>query len=158
MQSRDGDIRLCSLPVEAVSKYFGKNSAIEKDCEVLEITARLSTSGEKSTKIRLSCNDGKYCEFGYDAVTKKLFIDRTMAWSDIPSSNVQTVEIGEAEDILEILVIADRSSIEIFAAGGAYVLTDLILLPGTTRRVTFEEGTGFQPPLRLETRTLVTPS
>jgi levanase/fructan beta-fructosidase len=40
--------------------------------------------------------------------------------------------------------------VEIFAAGGTYVLTDLIFLTGANRSVTFEIADGCQAPRLLE--------
>jgi sucrose-6-phosphate hydrolase SacC (GH32 family) len=124
---------------------------------MLEIKASISTSEGASTKIRVAGDDGDFFEFGYDAKSNSLFVDRSMAWNEIPSSHIHSTPVSKSEKILELQVIVDRGSVELFAAGGRYVITDLIFLPGANKRVTFEINEGCQPPRSMSVRHLAPP-
>ncbi|MSV66423.1 MAG: hypothetical protein F2855_04480, partial [Actinobacteria bacterium] len=81
-------------------------------------------------------------------------VDRTKAWNEIPSSYIQSAPVTGEEKILEIRAIVDRSSVEVFAAGGTYVVTDLLFLAGATRSVTFEIAEGCQAPRSMAVRAI----
>jgi sucrose-6-phosphate hydrolase SacC (GH32 family) len=55
---------------------------------------------------------------------KKLFVDISNAWNEIDAPTIQKIEIGEVA--IDIRVIVDRGSIEVFAAGGAISITNLV--------------------------------
>jgi len=152
--SKDGKLSLAANPVVELNGYVGEKLSAGTGAELLEIKTSASTTEGLSTKIRISGENGSYFEFGYDAKSKSLFVDRAKAWNEIPSSHLHTVRINGAEKILEIHAIVDRASVEVFAAGGIYVITDLLFLVGANRRVTFEIAEGCQAPRSLAARAI----
>jgi levanase/fructan beta-fructosidase len=58
------------------------------------------------------------------------------------------------EKIIDICAVVDRASVEIFAAGGTLVVTDLLFLTATNRSVTFEIAEGCQPPRSIAVRSI----
>ena len=154
LTSEAGALSLAANPVVELNNYLSEKLSSGQSAEVLEIRASLSTAGGNATKIRVTGENGKFFEFGYDAKNKSLFIDRAHAWNEIESTHLHSAPIiGDAE-ILDITAIVDRTSVEIFAAGGTYVLTDLISLPGANRGVTFEIADGCQAPRSLQARAI----
>ena len=154
LTSEAGALSLAANPVVELNNYLSEKLSSGQSAEVLEIKASLSTAGGNATKIRVTGESGRFFEFGYDAKNKSLFIDRAHAWNEIESTHLHSAPIiGDAE-ILDITAIVDRTSVELFAAGGKYVLTDLISLPGANRGVTFEIADGCQAPRSLEARAI----
>jgi sucrose-6-phosphate hydrolase SacC (GH32 family) len=56
----------------------------------------------------------------------KIYVDTTHAWDEIPAPLVQEIPAPKTE--VDFRVIADRGSIEVFAAGGTVVITNLVLV------------------------------
>ena len=152
--SKDGKLSLIANPVIELENYLEEKLSAGNGAELLEIKTSVSTGDGKSTKIRVTGDNDNFFEFGFDAKNKSLFIDRSSAWNEIPSSNIHFTLITGDEKILDIRAIVDRASVEIFANGGTYVLTDLIFLPGVNRGVTFEIADGCQAPRSLEVRAI----
>ena len=155
LNSKEGALSLAANPVFELNSYLGEKLTSGRGAELLEIKTSVSTVGGNSTKIRVTGDNGKFFEFGYDAKNKSLFIDRTHAWNEIESSYLHSAPITSDEAILDVTAIVDRTSVEIFALGGTYVLTDLIFLPGVNRGVSFEIADGCQAPRSLEARAIV---
>ena len=154
LTSEAGALSLAANPVVELNNYLSEKLSSGQSAEVLEIKASLSTAGGNATKIRVIGENGKFFEFGYDAKNKSLFIDRAHAWNEIESTHLHSAPIISDAEILDITAIVDRTSVEIFAAGGKYVLTDLISLPGANRGVIFEIADGCQAPRSLQARAI----
>lgn len=152
--SKEGKVLLASNPVAELEIYVGEKLSAGTGAELLEIKTSVSVGDGLSTKIRVTGDNGAFFEFGYDAKSKSLFVDRTKAWNEIPSSHIHGSQISKDEKIIDICVIVDRSSVELFAAGGTYAITDLIFLPGANRSVTFEIAEGCQAPRTLAVRAI----
>ena len=152
--SKEGKVLLAANPVAELENYLGEKISAGTGAELLEIKTVASIGEGLSTKIRVSGDNGSYFEFGYDAKSKSLFVDRTKAWNDIPSSHIHGSPIASDEKTLEICAIIDRSSVEIFAAGGTLVVTDLLFLTGANRTVTFEIAEVCQAPRSLAVRAI----
>ena len=150
--SNEENILLASNPVKELDAYICDKLLTNTGSELLEIKTEISTADGLSTRIRVTGDSGNYFEFGYDAKTRSLFVDRTNAWIQIRSTHIHGALLKSNEEILDIRAIVDRSSVELFAAGGTYVVTDLLFLSGANRRVTFELAEDFQPPRSLSTR------
>jgi len=157
LTSDEGKLSLCVNPVVEIRNYLGEKISAGEGAELLEIKASISISESNSTKIRVAGDDGKYCEFGYDAQSNSLFVDRSKAWNEISSSHIHSTQISKNEKIFELQAIVESSSVEIFAAGGKYVITDLLFLPGSAKRVSFEINEGCQPPRSLAVHSLKPP-
>ena len=152
--SKEGKVLLASNPVAELESHVGEKLSAGSGAELLEIKTSISVGDGVSTKIRVTGDKDAFFEFGYDAKSRSLFVDRTKAWNDIPSNHIHGPQISGEEKILDISVIVDRSSVELFAAGGRYAITDLILLPGANRNVTFEIADGCQAPRSLAVRSI----
>jgi len=154
LTSKDEKFYLAATPVPELNQYLSEKVTAGNKAEILEIEATISTTGGQSTKFRVTGESGSYFEFGYDSINKSVFVDRTKAWNEIPSSHIHSSPINHEDEILDIRAIVDRSSVEIFAAGGTCVITDLIFLPGLNRVVTFEIADGCQAPRSLAVQAL----
>lgn len=152
--SKEGKVLLAANPVAELESYLGEKLSAGNGAELLEIKTVASVVDGLSTKIRVSGDKGSYFEFGFDAKSKSVFVDRTNAWNEIPSSHIHGAPIASDEKTLDICAIVDRSSIEIFAAGGTLAVTDLLFLDGANRTVTFEIAEGCQAPRSLAVRAI----
>jgi levanase/fructan beta-fructosidase len=152
--NKSGKLLLATNPVAELENYLGEKLSAGTGAELLEIKSVASVVDGLSTKIRVSGDNGSYFEFGYDAKSKSVFVDRTNAWNEFPSSHIHSAPIASDEKTLDICAIVDRSSVEIFAAGGTLVVTDLLFLDGANRTVTFEIAAGCQAPRSLAVRAI----
>ena len=74
--------------------------------------------------IRICENNERYVEIGVR--NQKLYVDTSRAWGDLDAPTLQEIAIKKGE--IDIRVIVDRGSVEVFAVGGAIVLTNLVFL------------------------------
>ena len=74
--------------------------------------------------IRICENNERYVEIGVR--NQKLYVDTSRAWGDLAAPTLQEIAIEKGE--IDIRVIVDRGSVEVFAVGGAIVLTNLVFL------------------------------
>jgi sucrose-6-phosphate hydrolase SacC (GH32 family) len=93
--------------------------------------------------IRIHENSERYIEVGVR--NDKIYVDTTHAWNEIPAPLVQEVPALEPET--DFRVIVDRGSIEVFAASGKVVITNLVLVDTTLHYV---ETVGEVKELRLQ--------
>ena len=155
LETRGTNFQLCARPVAELSNYLGEIVSPNNSGVLMEITAHVSIKERVSTKIRVSANSERFLDFGFDAATNSVFIDRSNAWCKIPSENIQRVAICGSEEVLDIRAVIDCSSIEIFAGNGAYVLTGLIFLPTSGRQIRVGSSMDRQPACSIEVRTLI---
>lgn len=80
------------------------------------------TTEEGSVKI--AENENRYVEIGVR--DNKLFVDTSHAWNDLEAPTLQEIPVGDRE--VDIRVIIDRGSIEVFADQGAISVTNLIFV------------------------------
>jgi fructan beta-fructosidase len=88
------------------------------------------TTSNGSVKIYESAD--RYVEIGVR--NKKLFVDTTNAWNELEAPTLQEIPIGNRE--IDIRVIIDRGSLEVFADAGAISVTNLVFVETALR--TFE--------------------
>ena len=74
--------------------------------------------------IRICESDQRYVEIGVR--NQKLYVDTSRAWCNLDAPTLQEIPIAEGE--IDIRVIVDRGSIELFAAGGSIALTNLVFV------------------------------
>ena len=74
--------------------------------------------------IRICENNERYVEIGVR--NQKLYVDTSHAWGDLAAPTLQEIAIEKGE--IDIRVIVDRGSVEVFAVGGAIVLTNLVFV------------------------------
>ena len=152
--SKDGKISLAANPVAELDNYLGEKLTAGNKAEQLQIAATISTSEGLSTKFRVTADAGSYFEFGYDAKSKSIFVDRSNAWNEIPSTHIHSARLTGDEKTFDICAIVGSASVEIFAVGGTLVITDLLFLSGVSRSVSFEIAEGCQPPRSIAVRAI----
>jgi len=152
--SKAGNLLLAANPVAEFNNYLGEKISAGTNAELLEIKASILIGDGLSTKIRVTGDDGKFFEFGYDTKNKTLFVDRSHAWNEIESTHIHGAPIIGDGEMLDMTAIIDRTSVEIFAAGGTHVVTDLLFLAGANRSLTFEIPEGSQVPRSLEAKAI----
>jgi sucrose-6-phosphate hydrolase SacC (GH32 family) len=76
--------------------------------------------------IRILENSERYVEIGVR--DQKLYVDTSHAWCDLDAPTLQEIAVPAGE--IDIRVIVDRGSVEVFADGGALCLTNLIFVEG----------------------------
>jgi sucrose-6-phosphate hydrolase SacC (GH32 family) len=86
--------------------------------------------------IRICESNQRYVEIGVR--NQKLYVDTSNAWCDLEAPTLQEISIAEGE--VDIRVIVDRGSIEVFAAGGSIVLTNLVFVETALTSVRPLEG------------------
>ena len=74
--------------------------------------------------IRICENNERYVEIGVR--NQKLYLDTSRAWCNLDVPTLQEIAIEKGE--IDIRVIVDRGSVEVFAVGGAIVLTNLVFV------------------------------
>jgi levanase/fructan beta-fructosidase len=152
--SKDGKYSLAANSVSELDSYLGEKISAGSRAELLQINTSISTREGLSTKLRVTGDSGSYFEFGYDAKSKSIFVDRSNAWNEIPSSHIHSAPVRSDEKIIDICAVVDRASVEIFAASGTLVVTDLLFLTGANRSVTFEIAEGCQAPRSIAVRSI----
>ena len=93
--------------------------------------------------IRIHETPGRYAEIGVR--NGNIYVDTTHAWNEIEAPLVQEVPALQQET--DFRVIVDRGSIEVFAAGGTVVLTNLVLVETT---LSYVETSGEVQELKLQ--------
>jgi levanase/fructan beta-fructosidase len=73
----------------------------------------------------------RYVEVGVR--DKNLFVDTTNAWNELEAPTLQEIHIGDRE--IDIRVIIDRGSLEVFADAGAISVTNLVFVETALRTV-----------------------
>ena len=152
--TKNGKTLLAANPVAELDNYLGEKLSAGEKSEQLQIKATISTSEGLSTKFRVTADAGSYFEFGYDAKSKSIFVDRSNAWNEIPSTHIHSARLAGDEKTFDICAIVGSASVEIFAAGGSLVITDLLFLSGVSRSVSFEIAEGCQPPRSIAVRAI----
>jgi fructan beta-fructosidase len=134
----NGIYSLRSNPVRELENYAFDSKPIHmvpsKDWTVImdgHSTAHLSLSFQKPVKgklvIRFSNSKGEYSDVGFDAGSKKYFIDRSRSGitdfnPDFTGNHVANNNYDHSN--LDIEIYLDHSSIELFADGGRCVMTE----------------------------------
>lgn len=86
--------------------------------------------------IKISENENRYVEIGVQNQT--LFVDTSNAWNELEAPTRQEITIGDRA--LDIRVIVDRGSIELFADGGAISVTNLVFVDTHLNAIETGEG------------------
>lgn len=110
---------------------------------VVEISAVLKPNATSEVGLSLNYGENAVVIVGYEAATGTVFVDRNDAGpvfdQFFPGRHAAPVELIDGK--IELRIFLDRSSIEVFAAGGQRVITDL-LFPGSalTTVAAYAEG------------------
>ena len=81
--------------------------------------------------IRICESEERYVEIGVR--NRKLYVDTSHAWCDLEAPTLQEIPVAAGD--IDIRAIVDRGSVEVFAAGGKVVLTNLVFLETALTKV-----------------------
>ncbi len=144
LQKVNDTYRIFSQPVSELSKYF-EQSYEEEELKVQGLTkllpesANLSTSvisfqvpqvQDKSLQFFLSNTEGDTLKFGFDHMKKEFFLDRSKSgltdFSEHFGDKQSLAPRTSASTDLEVKVVIDKMSIEIFFDKGETVMTEIV--------------------------------
>jgi sucrose-6-phosphate hydrolase SacC (GH32 family) len=113
--------------------------------DALEIRAVLDVRQARRAgiRVRVSPDRQEATEIAYDAERQALSIDRgrSGAFFSERFSGLQSSSLPLEDGLLDLLILVDRSSVEVFAAGGRVVMTDLVFPDPQSRGIgLFAEG------------------
>ncbi len=72
---------------------------------------------------------GQHARVGYDAITHELYVERDAVEFSIEFGGRHSRTVALENGILELRIFIDACSVEVFAAAGACVITDLLMRP-----------------------------
>jgi sucrose-6-phosphate hydrolase SacC (GH32 family) len=148
-------LRLVQEPIEEIQRlrgghfaWRGQNAAelnlalkekVRWSSFELRSTALPGAAGEVAW--RLVAGDGKYTTVGY--ANGELFVDRTQSGvtefsKDFPARTSARLAIGTSP--LELTILVDRSTVEVFAQGGKVAMTNLVYPPAGAQGMEFSAG------------------
>ena len=121
-----GDVALTSDPVD-LARFDGREAG-------LDLTATLTPATSGQTRLILTWTSGDCLSLGYDAAAGAVFVDRSASglMSDDPRFTGRRLAPWplSAGQSLDVRVLLDRASIELFVDGGAVVFTEQIFPRG----------------------------
>jgi sucrose-6-phosphate hydrolase SacC (GH32 family) len=160
LRTTDDGLRLIQLPSDAIAKLhtppFTRLIGTEKEVnkrlarrnrgdKMVDLTSTLTLGGAKEAGLRLLSGDGAYTLVGYDRERRELFVDRTNSGEigfspDFPARVSAPLTLSNPAQ-LQIRILVDRSSIEVFAEHGRLVMTELVFPKQNGRRIAvYSEG------------------
>ena len=129
-QTSDG-IRLYQMPIRELDTLLGQKEA-KPQTHSFRILAKLPPINADDSGWRILAGAGHYTTVGYIRSREVLYVDRTHSGLDRFSSDFPArieAPLQAQGNTLDVQVLVDRSSIEVFAAGGAVASTNLIFPP-----------------------------
>lgn len=140
----DDTYRIFSLPVKELDKYkeniFQKTELLisnsaeiasekEKDLSRAEIIFEIPNLNETNYEFSLSNSEGENLKFGYNHSKKQFYINRKESGiTDFNDEFAGTISYGprtSTSDTLSVLMILDRTSIELFYDNGETLMTEI---------------------------------
>jgi len=117
-------------------KSFSKKSIKVKGTQTVEgiagreldITMTIVPNKNGKSGINVLSGKKEFTQVGYDANSGEIFLNRGTSSSSIAIVELlgtQKVFIGKQKEVT-FRVVVDRSSVEVFAANGKYVITDIV--------------------------------
>lgn len=152
----DGGVVLVQQPVEelagvranprAWSGPLTEGGGAEFRGSAVDVVARFRLGAASAVGLDVFAGPGGRTRIGCDVAAGELFVDRSGSGSAQVSAEFparHSTPLAVDGDAVELRIIADRSCVEVFAAGGRAVLTDLVFPDvGSDRISAFAEGTG----------------
>lgn len=142
VKDEDGFIYLSQQPIAELSKLRDECLVNLRDIligsektnlsvasgDLLEIIAELEleTAEKFGIKVRKSEQKSQETIVGYDAIQKKIFIDRTRSGDLVEEPVIHYAPLETKDNRIQLHILVDRSSVEVFANDGKVVMTDLI--------------------------------
>ena len=116
--------------IDTVNRWLA-SSAVTKD-RTFQLKTEIALGTAQEIGWRILATDGHGTTIGYNRQTKKLFIDRTHSAAMNFSRDYPTrieAALSLEKPFLELNVLVDRNSVEVFADRGRIVSTDLVFPP-----------------------------
>ncbi len=147
-------LRLAQQPVDAINQLRGSHLAwqgqnvAELNLKLkgihwrsFELRTTLAPGPSEDVALRLLAGGGKYTTVGF--ANGELFVDRTQSGltgfsKDFPVRTSAPLATGNAP--LELTILVDRSTIEVFAQGGRVAMTDLVYPPAGAQGLELSAG------------------
>jgi len=139
-------MRLIQLPSDAIAKLhktpvrrlIGTENEVNKHLngharggdKMIDLTSTITLGTAKLAGWRLLSGDGSYTQAGYDREREELFIDRSNSGEtdfspEFPARVSAPLKLAHPGQV-QLRILVDRSSIEVFAEHGRVVMTELI--------------------------------
>ncbi|HVX66712.1 MAG TPA: glycoside hydrolase family 32 protein [Bryobacteraceae bacterium] len=142
-------LRLVQQPVEGLARLRGERlpwqgNGVANVPDAFELRAEVEPGTAQAFSFRLRFGDA-YTEVGYDAARGEVFVDRTHSGltdfsPEFPGRTAAPLPLGGGP--LRLVLVADRSSVEVFAQDGRVTLTNLVYPPEGARSVEFSTRGG----------------
>lgn len=143
--------RLYQTPVRELERYRkDKVSFLDVLCDgrpltlegisgrALDLSVRLKAGDYRKFKIQLAADETYYSEIIYDREEKLLTFDRSHSGSRRDFINNRSMEAEEENGILDMRILMDKYSVEIFVNEGKRVMSSVINTPQSAAGVIFE--------------------
>jgi len=155
-------LRLVQLPVDEIARLHESrtarlegrvaevnavlNAATAKgNRELVDLTSTFTLGNAREVGWRVLVSGDSSTTVGYDRERQELFIDRTRSGvtgfsPDFPARIIAPLKLTDPK-LLQIQILIDRSSVEVFAEGGRLAMTSLVFpLPGQRGMEAYELG------------------
>ena len=142
LRRRDGEVRLAQLPIVELQQLRGRAVHLEGReimpagalrvagvGEAIELWVVLEPDGATECGIRLRTSPEQFTTIAYDTRESVLFVDRTHSGQTAFSpafSNPRRAPLTPVQGSVELHILVDRCSLEVFANGGDVAVTGLI--------------------------------
>jgi len=115
----------------------------------LEIMASFDPSDAVTFGLRILSDDHHWTEIGFDRRREIVFVDRTYSGKNVAKDFPARTETSMLADLpLNLHIVIDRSSVEVFAQNGVVAMTNLVF-PHTSRQRIEVFRIGGHSPLHL---------
>ena len=147
LSMKDG--RICQMPVRELENYRSNiisydNVCIHEETELKGINGRgidlqIALKGKEYGKfrIKLAVDEKHYSEIIYDRDEKTLTFDRTHSGFKKDTISTRSMYVSDKKDVINLRILVDRFSVEIFANDGEQVMTSLIYTPVDASGISF---------------------
>jgi sucrose-6-phosphate hydrolase SacC (GH32 family) len=148
---RTPDLHLTGQTLEHLNRSLSSAPHNKNDTFEIRSTIPLGAAGEVGW--RVLATDGSATVIGYDRQTREVFIDRTHSGvvgfsTDFPARTAAPLSLPG--NVLQLDILVDRCSVEVFADNGRVTMTDLVFpLPGGQRIELYSKG-GQPGPVSLD--------
>lgn len=130
--------RLYQYPVYEIEMY--RNNKYEKDLSIIagesyihlvkgrqiDLILKLRKVSCNYFEIKLACGNGKYTSFTYEPMKEMILFDRTYSGLHKDVKCLRKMKVDPFQEEMEIRILMDKYTIELFVDGGKYVMSSLI--------------------------------
>jgi fructan beta-fructosidase len=137
--------------IAEVNEKLAKSSLTEG--HTFEVEAAMDVSEAQEAGLRLESGDASVTIIGYDRTAGKLFVDRTHSGRvdfsrDFPARTEAPLKL--TSKVLQMHLLADRNSLEVFADNGRLAMTNLFFPPVSSMKVAIYAKDSRAKNLRLD--------